>query len=177
MKDIKKDFKDAKDWVTSRGDSLVTYFKNLPGRMNRAVDGIWNGLKNSFKSAMNWIIGRWNDLSFSLPSVNFLGNTIGGGTINTPNINYFAQGGVGGGLAMVGEQGRELVRLPYGSTVIPNNTTEQMMGGMGSGSGETRINITIDSGGSNTDAFLLELIRRAIRTSGGANNVQAALGN
>jgi hypothetical protein len=33
-----------------------------------------------------------------------------------------------GGLAMVGERGRELVRLPRGSQVIPNGQTEAMLG-------------------------------------------------
>jgi tape measure domain-containing protein len=34
-----------------------------------------------------------------------------------------------GGAAIVGEQGRELVMLPRGAQVVPNNKTEQMIGG------------------------------------------------
>ncbi len=46
-----------------------------------------------------------------------------------------ASGGARGGMVMVGEQGRELVKLPYGSQVIPNGTTESMMGQGGGNSG------------------------------------------
>lgn len=38
-----------------------------------------------------------------------------------------ATGGARGGLVMVGEHGRELVRLPYGSQVMPNGTTENLV--------------------------------------------------
>jgi len=49
-------------------------------------------------------------------------------------IPGFASGvtNFGGGLAMVGEVGRELVQLPQGSNVIPNSRTERLMKG-GSG--------------------------------------------
>jgi len=46
-------------------------------------------------------------------------------------IPGFASGvnNFGGGLAIVGEQGRELVNLPTGSSVIPNGRTERLMRG------------------------------------------------
>lgn len=166
VKDINKDFADAKKWITDRGDQIVSYFKKLPDRMDRAVSGLWDGLKGSFKSAMNWIIDKWNGLSFSLPSFEFLGQQVGGGSIGTPNIPRFAQGGVGGGLAMVGERGRELVRLPYGSTVIPNNTTEQMMGGASSGSsGEQVVRLIIEGTG------ILKGLQEEVRVQGGVARV------
>jgi hypothetical protein len=40
-------------------------------------------------------------------------------------------GGLRGGWTMTGERGRELVKLPYGSTVYPHGTTESMLGGGG----------------------------------------------
>lgn len=93
------------------------------------LDKLWDAIKPAFKRAINGVIDIWNSLEFHIPKFSFMGVDVGGGTIGTPNIGHFAQGGAGGGLAMVGERGRELVRLPYGSTVIPNNTTEQMMAG------------------------------------------------
>ena len=78
---------------------------------------MWDGIKTSFKSALNFIIGKWNDLSFSLklPSSIFgisLGALAGKGfTLDTPNIPELARGGVvsptpGGMLAIIGEAGR-----------------------------------------------------------------------
>jgi hypothetical protein len=81
-----------------------------------------------------------------------------------------AHGGIGGGLTMVGERGRELVRLPQGSTVIPNGTTESMLAGGGGG----RAVIEIRSSGSRVDDMLLELLRNAVKVRGG--NVQLVLG-
>lgn len=47
-------------------------------------------------------------------------------------INQYAEGTNfhPGGMAIVGEEGRELVDLPTGSRVIPNDITEQMLGTM-----------------------------------------------
>jgi hypothetical protein len=80
-------------------------------------------------------------------------------------------GGVRGGLTLVGERGPELVRLPYGSTVIPNGTTQAMMSGAG---GASRIVLELRSGGTRLDDLLVEVLRNAIRVRGG--DVQVALG-
>ncbi len=67
----------------------------------------------------------------------------------------------GGGLAMVGERGRELVNLPTGSSVIPNGRTERLMKG-----GNSMINISSElaiSGGQ-----LYALIRAEERSRGRA---------
>jgi hypothetical protein len=50
------------------------------------------------------VISGWNNLSFSIPSVDIPGvGTVGGGTINTPNIPYLQTGGFtqAEGLAML----------------------------------------------------------------------------
>lgn len=164
-KGISKDFTDVKESLKSKGDSIISYFKKLPDRMDNALGGLWDGLKSSFKSAMNWVIDRWNGLSFTLPSINFMGTQIGGGSFGTPNIPRFAQGGIGGGLAMVGERGRELVRLPYGSTVIPNNTTEQMMKESNGSSGESVVRVIIEGTG------ILKGLQEEVRVQGGIARV------
>jgi len=78
-------------------------------------------------------------------------------------IPGFASGvtNFGGGLAMVGERGRELVNLPTGSSVIPNGRTERLMKG-----GNSMINISSElaiSGGQ-----LYALIRAEERSRGRA---------
>lgn len=84
-----------------------------------------------------------------------------------------ATGGVIGAdnLTWVGENGPEIVRLPFGSAVRSNPDSMQPTP---SAAGEQRVVIEIASGGSRTDAFLLEVLRTAIRARGG--NVQTVLG-
>jgi methyl-accepting chemotaxis protein len=87
-----------------------------------------------------------------------------------------AGGGPRSGLVMVGEQGRELVRVPTGSTVLPHGQTESMMAG-GGGGGATRL----EWGGGPTDElgravwkYMKENIRAVAGTGDGS--VQQALG-
>jgi hypothetical protein len=75
-----------------------------------------------------------------------------------------ATGGVHGGLRMVGEAGRELVRLPYGSTVVPHGQTEAMMGGSGGG-GEMHIHLRI--GDEELGEVILDPLRKVVRHRGG----------
>jgi len=60
-------------------------------------------------------------------------SNLGGGSQyqGVKQIPGFASGvtNFSGGLAVVGEQGRELVNLPTGSSVIPNGRTERLMRG------------------------------------------------
>jgi hypothetical protein len=84
--------------------------KNATGRM---FSGIWGG----FKAGINNVIGGWNRLSFTIPSVTIFGKTLGGGTIGTPDISYLAKGGIvpatpGGRLAVIGEGGEDEAVIP-----------------------------------------------------------------
>lgn len=130
-----------KNGAVTAAKIVATVFTGLAGvawTMRRSIagafSGMWDGLKEAFRSAVNWVIDKWNRLKFHAPVVNFMGSSFGGGEIGLPPVQRLAHGGIAGGLAMVGERGRELVRLPHGSTVIPNGTTEAMMAG---GSGGT----------------------------------------
>lgn len=84
---------EAKDWIVGRFNDVVSFISGLPGRISSAASGLFDGLKNAFRSALNWIIGKWNGLSFTLPSVSVFGQTVGGGTISTPNLPTFHGGG------------------------------------------------------------------------------------
>lgn len=90
----------------------------------------------------------------------------------TGGIVGAASGGVRGSWTMVGEQGRELVRLPYGSQVTPHGATENIMA---AGSGGGGMVLEIKSGGSRMDDLLVEILRRAIRGRGG--DAQSVLGS
>jgi SLT domain-containing protein len=76
---------------------------------------------------------------------------------------YAAGGATSAGWAMVGERGRELIRLPGGATVMPG-------GLVGAGGGRIIVELSVDSGtGAMRD--LISLIREHIRVHGGLEKV------
>lgn len=90
--------------IKSGFNSFVTYVTGIPGRIKNALSNLFSPLASGFRSAINSIIGAWNNLSFSIPSVDIPGlGTVGGGTLNTPNIPYLQTGGftTAQGLAML----------------------------------------------------------------------------
>ncbi|WP_025620340.1 phage tail tape measure protein [Salinispora cortesiana] len=111
------------DWIVDKGSTWLRWVAGLPGRVGRATWGLFDGLKAAFKSALNWIIGKWNRLSFRIPGVSVpgLGQVWGGATLSTPNIPYLAKGGtaLAPGLAVVGERGPEVAYLNRGATIQP----------------------------------------------------------
>lgn len=91
---------------------IVSWLRGLGGRIRRAVGGAFDGISSAFRSAINRVIGMWNRLHFTIPSISIPGiGSIGGGTIWVPQIPYLAAGGIvtGPTLAMVGEAGPEAV--------------------------------------------------------------------
>jgi phage-related protein len=110
-------------FVRDKFNAMVSFFSGIPGRLAHAASGMFDGIKDAFRSAINWVIGAWNGLEFSIPGFSVFGKHIGGVTIGVPDIPYLARGGLisGSGLAVVGENGPELVQLPRGARVIPNN--------------------------------------------------------
>lgn len=117
-------------FVLKHRDRIVEIFKALPGMITNAVKGIANAVKGAFTSAINWIIGKWNNLEFKIGGQKVFGKTLPAVTIGTPNIPMLAGGGTiqRGGAAIVGEQGPELVSLRAGATVYPTPAVAGMGG-------------------------------------------------
>lgn len=152
-------------WVKGKWNGFVDFFRGLPGRISRATSGMFNGIKSAFRSAVNFVISGWNNLSFHIGGGSILGHKLPSVTLNTPNIPYLAKGGIAtrGGLAMVGEDGPELLSLPRGAGVTP------LPVGGGSGSEVTvRIELT---GPEEVKKFL-----RKIVTNDGGGSVQKTFG-
>lgn len=91
-------------------------------------------------------------------------------------VGWYAAGGpTRAGWAMVGEHGRELVKLPGGATVVPHGGTEGMVGG-GMGGWAPLVKLEISSGGQSAfEQFMLKALREWVRVKGGGS-VQKALG-
>lgn len=117
----------VKHWITGKLDDVVEYVRGLPARITTAAAGMFDGIKDAFRSAINWVIRAWNGLEFTMPSVNThipgVG-TVGGFTLGTPNIPELATGGVvtRRTLAWIGEDGPEAVipldRMGFGGTYV-----------------------------------------------------------
>jgi hypothetical protein len=88
-----------------------------------------------------------------------------------------ASGGARGGMTMVGEEGPEIVDLPYGSTVRTAGETREMMRGGGGGPAELRLSLApgMQRGFMRE---LLEALRVEIQAVAGtgSSSVQKALG-
>jgi len=118
----------AKDWVSNRIDDVVGFVTGLPGRISSAASGLFDGFKDAFRSALNWIIDKWNGLEFTLPSISAFGQTIGGNSFGTPDIQRFHEG-----IDRVpGRRGSEMLAiLEAGERVIPASQNTGMSSGAG----------------------------------------------
>lgn len=129
------------------------FAENLSASLGQALvfgQSIGDALVNSFKAAaaelitsglMDILLGRRG--AGGVRSGGLLGSLFG--------IPGFANGTnyAPGGLAMVGERGRELVNLPRGSQVIPNGQTEALMA-----SRKVDVTVGIDPRNGNLTAFV-----------------------
>jgi phage-related protein len=162
----------AIDWIRKKFNDFIGFVVELPGRIGRGTANMFNGVKSAFKSAINWVIGKWNNFEFRIGGGSFMGVDIPKVTVGTPNIPYLARGGIGSGLAMVGERGRELVDLPAGSRVRSNPDTERIMS-RGKG-GMAPFVVVLKVGDKSLGEVIIDPLRKAVQTRGG--NVQAVLG-
>lgn len=155
---------DVLKYIYSHVADFLNWIQKNAFKVGANLANMWDGLKNGFRNALNWVIEKWNNLSFRLPAI------LGGGSIDTPDIGYFAKGGVAGGLIMAGERGRELIRVPQGSSVIPHGQTEQMMGSGGGGDWT----LALAPNGNKLMDAIIEGMRLYVHSRGG--QVQVALG-
>jgi hypothetical protein len=152
-------------FIVRHWDTLVGFFRGLPGRLKAAGAGMWDWIKAAFKSAINAIIDVWNALHFQAPTVHIPGTNlnVGGFTIGLPHLNHLASGGIvrarsGGTLALLGEGGHD-------EAVVPLDGRH--------GGGPTVIQLQSD--GTRLGALLLEVIRESVRVRGG--DVQLVIGS
>lgn len=77
-------------------NGIVDFVTGLPGRIASAASGLFDGIKNAFRSAINWIIDRWNGLEFRIPGFDppGPGPTFPGFTLGMPDIPRLHTGGI-----------------------------------------------------------------------------------
>jgi len=127
--------------------AVVNFVGGLPPRIASAAAGMWDGIKDAFRSALNWVISHWNSLKFTLPSLDLgpLGS-VGGWTIQVPQIPSFAAGGI-----TPGSYG-DITGVVHGNEMVLNPSQQanlwNKIGGDGGGMGGATYNVTVQVAGS-----------------------------
>lgn len=147
----------AVDWVKNKFNGLVAAIRSVNSRIQGILSGFWNGLKAGFRVAINYVIGKWNSLRFTIPSFTVLGHSFGGGSIGVPHIPQLANGGVvkarnGGTLVNVGEGGQDEAVVPLNR--MPDVAQRQ---------NEPRVIVEIAPGG---ESEFRRWVNRTIRVKG-----------
>jgi TP901 family phage tail tape measure protein len=111
-------------YVIRNFDKIIGFLKGIPGKIASVASGMFDGIKNAFRSAINWIIGKWNGLELSLGPVKLPGPVpdIPKVSFGTPDIPMLAQGGVvsGTGSWISGE----VPGVAELSTLMPNGSVK-----------------------------------------------------
>ncbi len=145
--------RDGIEWLGGK----IQAFLGWMGRLDP-----WGWLKAGLKGAVNFVISQLNGLITGTNMLIYGFNVVSPWDIPyIPYIRYLAKGGIGGGMAVVGEQGPELVRLPQGSTVYPTGQSREMLAGSGSaGSAPGELRLVVARG---ADSAVADLIMHLIR--------------
>ncbi|MEU9792878.1 phage tail protein [Streptomyces sparsogenes] len=130
----------------------------------KAAEGVVKGLEKNKARIAKAMSGIAKALEAAIKKA--IGRKATGGIIGA------AGGGPRSALTLVGEQGPEVVRLPYGSSVYPAGQSRQMMRGAAGGGGVMVVQLNI--AGRDFGELWIDTGRREVRTRGG--NVQAVLG-
>jgi hypothetical protein len=157
-------------------NELINRYKGIPAEVTTEVR--YPGLLAAIEAAreLRRLLGS-NAAGFNEGPHTDVMNGVSSGTYVSGRghggITGAAGGGARGGMTWVGEQGPELVRLPFGSTVIPSGTSQAMASGqMGGASGGTTY-VVIDIQG--TDEDQRRRIQKMVDVHGDGN-VQVAFG-
>lgn len=159
-------FQSAYNAITSVFGGIASWFSNI---WSGVVSGV-KGFINSMVGAINTVIGGLNKLSFTVPDwVPGLGGKQFG--FNIPTVPTLAVGTDNwqGGVAQISEKGGEIVDLPAGSRVYPNDETVQKSYQDGANSVANALIAKIDQ--------LLTVLASMGGTSGGGSNVYFEAGS
>lgn len=168
--DAKDNFFAQMHWVEDRANDVVGFFTGMPGRMSAATSGMWNGIQNAFKDAMNWVIRKWND--FELPALQVAGAQFSP-AIGTPNIPQFATGGIASGLAVVGEAGPELIHVGQPSRVYNHRDSVDLLTPQRAIEINQHFHFNIEAGASITDEDIERIVREKVLPQANAELLRA----
>lgn len=139
-------------------DGIGSKLRGLAGSMGGLFKGAINALIRAANTGLNWIASHWPDA----PGLPGPPGFLSGG------IPYLARGtrSFGGGLAIVGEHGPELVNLPRGSRVNDARSTRGLLDGMGKSVTIENLNVNVSGAVAQHPGLLLDRIGHEIHRRG-----------
>lgn len=164
-------------WIMDKGNELKGWFNGLHPAIRIAVAGIADTLMGPFDEAFRFIISNANRAA---DAVGKLRSAAGGGGDTNKLVNGFtflrgilpgfASGtsSAPGGMALVGEDGPEIVNLPRGSQVIPNSQVPHNQ--MGGGSVTLNVNVGMYAGSEMEKRRMAETLFNALKDVATAKN-------
>lgn len=149
--------------VTGAFKAVWDYIQRFVSWAGTALSNVWNGISNGVKNAVNGAIRGLNWLIDVANGAIRAINALPGPDLPLfGKFGYLAHGGIAGGMAVVGEQGPELVKLPQGSQVYPAGQSRGMADKLGGQQGgPSRIELVV---GGNTDSAFATALMKMIRT-------------
>ncbi len=111
-------------WAADLGGSIVDEIGKLPDRISSAASGMFDGVKDAFKAAINWLIDKWNDFSITIGGGSFLGQDIPEMTLDTPNLPRFHDGGI-----VPGRPGQEVLSILQAGEQVLTADQQRAIGG------------------------------------------------
>lgn len=148
-------------WLTSAWDGAMN-------SLSETASSIWESIKDTFRSGVNWVIDQVNGLISSINGLSIDLPSLTGGApthvgFNIEPISHFARGveNFGGGFAVINEDRRgELVHLPDGSTVVPHDESIQQALQVGNGGITIRIDTMNVRSQQDIDAVADKLVEK-----------------
>ena len=149
------------NWISSAWDSAMN-------AISQTASNIWEGIKDTFRSGVNWVIDQVNGLISSINGLSIDIPSITGGApthvgFNIPSLSHFERGveNFRGGFAVINEDQRgELVHLPNGSTVVPHDESIRQAMNAGGGSITIRIDTMNVRSKQDIDAVAEKLVEK-----------------
>jgi TP901 family phage tail tape measure protein len=149
------------NWISSAWDGAMN-------AISQTASNIWEGIKNTFRSGVNWVIDQVNGLISSINGLSIDIPSLTGGApthvgFDIPSISHFERGveNFRGGFAVINEDQRgELVHLPNGSTVVPHDESIRQAMNAGSGSITIRIDTMNVRSEQDIDAIAERLVEK-----------------
>lgn len=106
----------VKHWddIKAAAQSVWQGIKDAWSEAGEFFTNIGDTIMDAFRTAINWVVGKWNDFSLTIGGGSFMGVDMPSVTLDTPNIPLLAEGAVvtGPTLAMIGEGPESEVVLP-----------------------------------------------------------------
>ena len=149
------------NWISSA-------WNNAMDAISQTTSYIWEGIKDTFRNGVNWVIDQVNDLISSINGLSIDIPSLTGGApthvgFDIPSISHFESGveNFRGGFAVINEdRSGELVHLPNGSTVVPHDESIRQAMNAGSGSITIRIDTMNVRSEQDIDAVAEKLVEK-----------------